>query len=129
MEEDKLLNDTESMLRLKQKAKLIKDIFLIYESLSSKRQCCPKSSMRVAFRNITRDFKKGLKQIDKKFPVFIELPKLKKEGNGAYSEQRFDDKKDGPKEVKVSKWLGFRRKPPMIGDTNGEIVEEEPTGD
>lgn len=86
MEEKELLGDTTSMMRLKLKAKLIKDTSSIFGAIAKARATLPSKYVKVTERTIMRDFRKGLKIIDAKVPVFIELPTLKKEGDGMYSE-------------------------------------------
>ena len=90
------------MIRLDEKKILIQDVLDIYSLMSrytgdpnSKEKgrfagCIPKKLKKRADKSILRDFVKGLRQIDKKCPVYIELAKLKKEGNGMYSEVSVD---------------------------------------
>ena len=47
----------------------------------------PKSFYRKAVNTIRRDFNKGIKEINKKAKAYIELPKIKPEGNGMYSQE------------------------------------------
>lgn len=87
------------MIRLDEKKALIQNVLDIYSLMSrytgdpnSKEKgrfagCIPKKLKRRADKSILKDFIKGLRQIDKKCPVYIELAKLKKEGNGMYSEE------------------------------------------
>ena len=85
MEEDFLYDDTKSMIRLKTKGKLIKDVCDIVGVLQRNRDALPKRMYKVAERSLSKDFKKGLKILNQHIPVYVELPKLKKEGNGVYS--------------------------------------------
>lgn len=84
MEERELLEDTESMIRLKVKGKLMKDSELVFEFLAKKEGCLTKGFLRFARKQILKDFKKGIKQINKKIPVFVELPKYEEKAPGVY---------------------------------------------
>lgn len=103
------------MIRLDEKKALIQDVLDIYSLMSrytgdpnSKEKgrfagCIPKKLKKRADKSILRDFIKGLRQIDKKCPVFVELAKLKKEGNGMYSEVTVNSNTDvDTKEIIVS---------------------------
>lgn len=103
------------MLRLDEKDRLIKDFCSAFSNISrytgqidpsGKTQgryigCLPKKAVKVMHRTLTKDLVKGLKEIDKKFPTYIELPKLRKEGNGMYSEN-FDLKSMQPIEKTIN---------------------------
>jgi len=54
----------------------------MYSRLSYFEKCLPSSFKRIAIRTIRKDFKRGLKQINKKIEVYIELPKVEKVGEG-----------------------------------------------
>lgn len=62
--------------------------------------CLPKKAVKVMHCSITKDLIKGLKDIDRKIPRYIELPTLKKEGNGMYSES-FDGDTNSPSEKEI----------------------------
>lgn len=88
------------MLRLDEKKILIKDFCDTFADISrftgqinpgtrikgSYFGCLPKKAVRLMHTTLVKDLIKGLRQINRKFPVYIELPNLKKEGNGMYSE-------------------------------------------
>lgn len=105
------------MLRFDEKKMLIKDFCDAFSSLSrftgqvnpgekvegKYMGCLPKKAVRAIHCSLTKDLLVGLKLIDKKYPVFIELPTLKEEGNGMYSEQKeIPSKKSDAKEIIVS---------------------------
>lgn len=102
MEERNLFDDTISMKRLAVKAKLIKDSSGLFKNLEKDRQVLNtyygKKYRRKAEKSVFKDFNKGLKIINNKIPVYIELPKLKPEGNGGYSISTAQND-DAPKEV------------------------------
>ena len=72
------------MERLKHKAKLIKSMDELWLSISANKRAYPKGFERTSVKSLMKDFKKGLKVIDKKNPVFIEMPTLKKAGTDGY---------------------------------------------
>ena len=51
----------------------------------------PKSMLRRFYREMNNDINKGLKDINKKIPVGIELPMREPVGNGMYKETSFDE--------------------------------------
>ena len=83
-----------SMKRLQVKAKLIEDCSVIFSGLSKRAEVLPKKFKKVAERNILRDYCKGLRIINKKCPVYVELPKIESCGNGMYRE--IDEKTKEP---------------------------------
>lgn len=85
MEERGLLEDTESMIRLKVKGKLIKDSEVLFEFLAQKEKALTGRFLRFARRQLFKDFKKGIKQINKKIAVFVELPKYEEKAPGIYA--------------------------------------------
>ena len=91
-----------SMQRLRLKIGLIRDCHVAFCDLAEKKNVSPRSFRRKAERSIKRDFSKGLKQIDKKVPVFFELPKYESVGNGMWKE--VDPKTNEPidNEIKMS---------------------------
>lgn len=73
------------MERLDLKIQLINDTLGVFNSLKDFGANAPKSIVKCIERSICRDLKVGLRIINKKVPVYIELPKYKEEGNGQYS--------------------------------------------
>lgn len=102
MEENKFYNSEISMKRLKNKGRLIDDCMLLFGGLSEKREVLPKSFRRKCTKTILRDFNKGLKIINKKIPVYIEMPQLKSVGNGMYREIDSKTKEPVSDEITVS---------------------------
>lgn len=71
-----------SMIRLSYKGKLIDDCTNIYIKLSKNKEVLPKAFRKKAERTVTRDFMKGVSVINKNNKIYLEMPKLKKVGNG-----------------------------------------------
>lgn len=86
MENDKFYNSEISMKRLINKGRLIDDCSFLFSSLAEKREVLPKIFRKKCEKTILRDFRKGISIINKKIPVYIELPKLESCGNGMYKE-------------------------------------------
>lgn len=86
MQEKDLFDDTQPMLRLRLKAKLISDTTRVFSGLAKNERALHRSFIKACRRSLEKDFKKGLKNIDKKVPIFIELPKLETCGNGMFKE-------------------------------------------
>ena len=101
MDEKDLLMDTAPMIRLSRKAKLLKDCMQININLAKNESVNSKRFNRIARRSIERDMIAGLKIINKNIPVFVELPKVQKEGNGQVSEVRENEDDDKPKEIDI----------------------------
>lgn len=115
MEEKNLLEDTKLMLRLQAKSKLIKDCETIFEFLSMKEKCLSKKFNKLSRKSIYKDFKNGLKKINKRMPVYVELPKIKSEGNGMYSMEEHSRKN---KEIIVSDY-------PAVVNVNAVAVTDK----
>lgn len=122
MEERNLFDDTISMKRLAIKAKLIKDSSGLFKNLEKDRQVLNtyygKRYRRKAEKSVYKDFNKGLKIINGKIPVYIELPKLKPEGNGSYSISKVKED-DSPKEVIIENVLEIEEHKLLESDKNG----------
>lgn len=102
MEENKFYNSEISMKRLKNKGRLIDDCILLFCGLSEKREVLPRSFRRKCAKTILRDFNKGLRIINKKIPVYIEMPQLRSVGNGMYREIDSKTKEPVSDEITVS---------------------------
>lgn len=76
------------MMRLDVKRELIENCCSMFSRLSYYDKCLPRSFKRLATRTIRSDFKRGLKQVNKKIKVYIELPKIKKVEEGMVKEER-----------------------------------------
>ena len=87
------------MERLKHKAKLIKSMDELWLSISANKRAYPKGFERTSVKSLMKDFKKGLKVIDKKNPVFIEMPTLKKAGTNGYVTKDYELPNGNPDEV------------------------------
>ncbi|MBE5741210.1 MAG: hypothetical protein E7351_01590 [Clostridiales bacterium] len=87
------------MERLKHKAKLIKSLDELWLSISANKRAYPKGFERTSVKSLMKDFKKGLKVIDKKNPVFIEMPTLKKAGTDGYVKKDYSLPNGNPDEV------------------------------
>lgn len=62
--------------------------------------CLPKRAVRAMHRSITKDLIGGLRDLNKKIPRYVEMPTLKKEGNGMYSES-YDGDTNSPKDKEI----------------------------
>lgn len=100
MEElDDLTENTDSMLKLRLKGKLINDVSSVFSEIAQNKGIyveCGRFGRRFknkAVRSIYKDFCKGLKSLDKKIPVFIEIPKLQEYSNGTYEELHDNDER------------------------------------
>lgn len=74
-----------SMIRLQYKSTLIEDCTQLFCVLAKSQGCTPKRFRDIATRTILKDFKKGLKQINKKIPVFVEVPEYAETTSSSYS--------------------------------------------
>lgn len=74
------------MIRLQLKIELIKECLSIFQIISARKECATPSFVRFSKKNILKDYKKGIRVIEKKAKVFVELPKINGEGNGMISE-------------------------------------------
>lgn len=99
------------MIRLDEKSLLIKDCCSIYSYMSRYYSCLPRSFIRITNKSVMRDYKKGLKAIDKKCPVYIEMPNLRNEGNGMYSEEYSNKNENVNKEIVVTTPLVVTKSP------------------
>ena len=86
------LDNVPLMERLKHKAKLIKSLDELWLSISANKRAYPKGFEKVSVKSLMKDFKKGLRVIDKKNPVFIEMPSLQKAGIDGYVKKVYDTK-------------------------------------
>ena len=86
MEDKKFYDNIESMKRLQFKGKLIADTLVLFEELASKKEVVPKRLRKKSERTILQDFVKGLKQINQKCKVYIEMPEIQRCGNGMVRE-------------------------------------------
>jgi len=102
MEESKFFDGTISMRRLQIKAKLIADCSVIYEGLAKNKEVLPKKFRKRSELTVLRDFLKGLKIINKKCAVFVELPKIESCGNGMTREIDPKTKESINNEIQVS---------------------------
>lgn len=88
------------MLRAEIKSCLYFEYLKIFDSISNNSKLKgAKSFLRVTRRSILRDYKKGLRQINKKVPVFVELGKVKKVDEGMIKEVFPEAKKEKQNEV------------------------------
>lgn len=96
MDNDENYFDAETMERLKQKGKLITDTSKIFEDLSKKIQVYKvlgfrgKRFLKKSVSSVYKDFRKGLFKINKKIPVFVEMPTLKSVGESGVVSKTYD---------------------------------------
>ena len=74
-----------SMIRLQYKATLIEDCTQLFVILAKSQGCTPKKFRDCATKTILKDFKKGIKQINKKVPVFVEIPEYTEATKNSYA--------------------------------------------
>ncbi len=128
MEEEIELQET--MERLKVKRQLILDVTELYEIFSKKiavYKACGfygKKFLNKSVKEIYKDFKKGVKQINEKIPVFIELPTYRKEGENMYS-KKSDLKGNLTKEITVTTPILKTEKNGLVKNGNVDIVPDE----
>lgn len=106
MEEEEYF-DSATMLRLAKKGKLIKDVSFIFDILAKEIEVYKRLGWRgkrflsLAVKSVHNDFKIGLKKINKKVPVYVELPKYKPIGDDGVISKTFDgEKKSSSYEVR-----------------------------
>lgn len=87
------------MERLDLKILLISDTLIVFNKLKDFGANTPKSIVKMIQKNISKDLKAGLKIINKKVPVYIELPKYNSEGNGQYSLEKECSEQSDIKEI------------------------------
>ena len=75
------------MIRLDLKSDLIDSCCGVFQVLAEYKKVAPRGFLRTAKRSIKQDFRKGLKIINKKCKVFIELPKMKEVSDNSYSKE------------------------------------------
>lgn len=107
MEEERY-NDTETMLKLKYGRQLMFDTSIVFEEFAKKEAVYKvgklngKRFKNKSLRWVYKLFRKGLKKIDKKIPVFIELPKLEEQENGQFKEVKNKKQKSDEQIVHIS---------------------------
>lgn len=88
-----VFSNTESMIRLREKAKLIKDVTEVFSGLSKNKEVYlslgryGKKFRNLVVKSIYKDAKVGTKKINSRIPIFIEMPKYESVGNGAWVEK------------------------------------------
>lgn len=87
------------MERLDLKSELIRDTLNLFNSLRDFGANAPKSIVKCIERSICRDLRVGLRQINRKVPVYIELPNYKEEGSGQYSYEYVNEPPPETKEI------------------------------
>ena len=91
-----------SMERLQNKGKLLEDCSYLFSQLSRFNATYPRGFYKKACKTIQRDFNKGIKIINKRIPVYVELPALKEYDNGMYQQVNPKTKEPIDDEVHVS---------------------------
>lgn len=76
------------MIRLDEKLELLRQALEIQKELNKYANISSSKKLIKLFqKSVNSDVNKGLKVINKKNPIYIEMPKLIEEGSGMYSEQ------------------------------------------
>lgn len=83
---------TPTMERLSHKIQLLYDTTNMWKVISQNKACYPKPYLKAYMKSILKDTKKGLKEIDKKNGVYVEMPTLKSIADGQV--QRVYEKPD-----------------------------------
>lgn len=86
MEDKKVFDGNISMLRLSEKRNLLEDCAVIFLGLSKYREVLPKKFRKKTTRSVMADFNRGLRIVNKRVPVYVELPLLEAKDNGVYRE-------------------------------------------
>ena len=110
------LDNVPLMERLKHKAKLIKSLDDLWLSISANKRAYPKGFEKYAVKSLMKDFKKGLKVIDQKNPVFIEMPALKKAGTDGYVKKVYELPSENSGDENIEVRLPNAPNYPMIED-------------
>lgn len=105
------------MERLKHKAKLIKGLDELWLSISANKRAYPKGFEKYAVKSLMKDFKKGIKVIDKKNPVYIEMPTLKKVNTDGYVKRVYDLPSENSADDDIEVRLPSAPNYPMIENT------------
>ena len=95
-ENDDVLDNENLPARLKSKIVLYRAVEDIWKDNSADRKTYPRGYERKKTRDIMKDVKKGIKIINKKVPLYIEMPTLKEVGNGQIKKVYDVDYKDKP---------------------------------
>lgn len=86
--EKKFYDDIDSMIKLRVKSKMFADVNVVLADVAKMNKVYSilgryaKRIKNLSVKEFYRDYKKGMKQINKKIPVFIELPTYEKKGDG-----------------------------------------------
>lgn len=104
------------MERLNHKGTLIKALDELWLSISANKRAYPKGIEQIAVKSLKKDFKKGLKVIDKKNPVFIEMPALKKVGKDGYVKRVHEMQNSNSADENIEVRLPNTPNYPMIED-------------
>ena len=93
---------SQTMERLAHKIQLLYDTTDMWKTIAQNKACYPKAYYKAYVKSILKDTKKGLKEINKKNGVYVEMPTLKSVGNGQI--QKVHDSEDinmGDEEIDV----------------------------
>lgn len=105
--EENLFNDVDSMVKLKYKGNLVGNVSELFSGVAKNTEVFKslgrygKKTRNKAVKSLYKDFSKGLKILDKRISVFVEIPKCIEQDNGQYKEERID-KPDEEKVIHVS---------------------------
>lgn len=97
-----------SMLKFKYKLGLMRDGSKVFEDIAKNmavyKSCGYRGKKYVSktLKSFYKDYCKGLKELDKKVPVYIELPKLEEQSNGQYKEVKSFDETESEQTIYVS---------------------------
>ena len=123
---DEIIN-SDTMERLRIKRQLILDVSDIFEFFSKKisvYKVCGRYGRKFlnkSLHEIYKDYKEGVRQINEKIPVFIELPTYKKEGENMYS-KKSNLKGNSEKEYTVTPTVLKNKAEALVKNEDVEIV-------
>lgn len=130
--EDKVFEREGAMIRFQHKDALLACVEVIFKRIGRSKAVFPRAIIRITKRSILKDYKKGLKRINRRVPVYIELPKFVKEGNGMYSKQ-YGKSDTAEKEItvtdvsRISQPKNYDSPVPM--QVQGEVIVQDKSGD
>ena len=112
MLDDDVFEGVPIMERLKHKGKLIQSADTLWTSLSGNAQIYPRGYKKKISKALMKDIYKGIKIIDKKNPVYAEMPKIVPVGNGQVKQVYDGQKKEDVNEI-------------LITNPNVPLIEDE----
>lgn len=132
-EERKFYEGISSMIKLRVESKLFSDINVVLDSISKKFSMYKglgRHAIKIrnrALRRMDRSYRQGLREIDKNIPVFVELPKYEKRGNG-YTENKPGEKREDEEIIMNDLLTGPAQGAIEINDKTEVLTDNPPAG-